>query len=166
MSAQCKTCDKGSMQRKKIYRMSGVVVFIGYILLIPSILGVLGSAAMAALSMAGGAAAATAELDSKSFDDLRANKIPEAVITKLRRGNAITEDDLQGLNQDQRDKVKLQESALIMGRGGAAGVAALGAGMFICMGVSCLVSGLLGWLLVMKRWVLQCTNCMAVVESA
>ena len=29
----CKTCDRGSMDQKKKYRMSGMVVFIGYLLI-------------------------------------------------------------------------------------------------------------------------------------
>ena len=37
----CKVCDRGSLIPTKKYRLSGPVVFIGYILLIPSVLGVL-----------------------------------------------------------------------------------------------------------------------------
>jgi hypothetical protein len=42
-SIQCKTCDVGELVLERRYRMSGVVVAIGYILLIPSVLGILAS---------------------------------------------------------------------------------------------------------------------------
>ena len=44
----CKVCDKGALVRQKIYRMSAPVVVIGYILLIPSVIGILISALMLA----------------------------------------------------------------------------------------------------------------------
>jgi hypothetical protein len=36
----CKVCDRGSLSPKKVFRMSGPVVAIGFIILIPSILGI------------------------------------------------------------------------------------------------------------------------------
>src|SRR5438105_697528 len=38
---KCKTCDTGTLTRRAVYRMSSVVVFIGYIVLVPSILGMI-----------------------------------------------------------------------------------------------------------------------------
>ncbi len=42
----CKVCERGALAPKKIYRMSGPVVAIGFILLIPSIVGMIASALM------------------------------------------------------------------------------------------------------------------------
>jgi hypothetical protein len=42
----CKVCERGALVPKKIYRMSGPVVAIGFILLIPSVLGMIASALM------------------------------------------------------------------------------------------------------------------------
>jgi len=39
----CKTCEAGQLKKRKRYRMSGVVVLIGYIILIPSLLGIAGA---------------------------------------------------------------------------------------------------------------------------
>ena len=39
-------------------------------------------------------------------------------------------------------------------------------GLSACFGISCLVGGLLGWLLVMKKKVLQCKNCGAVIAAS
>src|SRR5208283_2326401 len=38
---KCKVCDRGELIRKKAFRMSGPAVVIGFILLVPSILGML-----------------------------------------------------------------------------------------------------------------------------
>jgi hypothetical protein len=37
---QCSTCKQGFLSRQRLYRMSTPVVVIGYILLVPSILGI------------------------------------------------------------------------------------------------------------------------------
>jgi hypothetical protein len=86
--------------------MSGPVVLIGYVLLIPSVLGIIASVIMF-LQISSVAA----------------------------RTNADT----------------------------AAGLAG---GFFIVLGLAFLVSGLLGWLLIMKKQVLQCNVCRAVVNAA
>jgi hypothetical protein len=35
----CKVCDRGNLIRKRLYRLAGAPVFIGYLLLIPSAVG-------------------------------------------------------------------------------------------------------------------------------
>jgi len=88
--------------------MSGPAVVIGYIFLVPSVLGMLFSALMflVSLSAAGG--------DDK----------------------------------------------------GGAGVAVIGGGFAIFTGLVCFIGGLVGWLLVMKKRVLQCSVCSAVVNAS
>ena len=44
----CKVCDRGALEKKEIYRMSAPVVVIGFLLLIPSILGMLAGGLMVA----------------------------------------------------------------------------------------------------------------------
>jgi hypothetical protein len=41
VAIKCKTCDVGTLTQRRVHRMSGIVVFIGYILLIPSVIGIL-----------------------------------------------------------------------------------------------------------------------------
>lgn len=36
---ECRTCNGGELRKRKVYRMNAVVVLIGYIVLIPSFLG-------------------------------------------------------------------------------------------------------------------------------
>ncbi len=99
---KCKICDVGVLKKTNHYRMSGVVVTIGYILLIPSFLGMTISGIMFVFSLASSA-------------------VPD-----------------------------IGSSGLIV------------SGTSLLVFVFCLVGGLLGWLLVMKKKVLQCTNCEAV----
>jgi hypothetical protein len=106
MEISCKICDKGLLQQKKKYRMSGPVVFIGYILLIPSVVGVI----ISAVTFFG-----------------------------------------------------ISSTASQSGSDAAVGLAG---GFIIVIGVAFIVSGLLGWLLVMKKQVLQCNVCGAVVIAS
>ncbi|MGP8174569.1 MAG: hypothetical protein ACLP7O_08485 [Terracidiphilus sp.] len=108
----CKICDRGTLMPRKIRRLSGPAVAIGYILLIPSISG------MAACAI-------------------------------------------------------LFIGALIVGVVGAAHgsgiLAALAGGgslAILYVAILCFVGGLVGWLLIMKKHVLQCVYCGAVVDAA
>lgn len=40
MRPTCKVCDSGTLKPRTVYRLSGVVALIGYIILIPSMLGI------------------------------------------------------------------------------------------------------------------------------
>jgi hypothetical protein len=107
----CKICDRGTLMPRKIRRLSGPAVAIGYILLIPSISGVIGCAILLVVSLVAGIAGAA-------------------------HGSAI-----------------------------ATAFAGIGTIAFVYIGIFCFVSGLLGWLLIMKKYVLQCGYCGAVVNA-
>jgi hypothetical protein len=102
----CKVCERGELLPKKIFRMSVPVVVIGFIFLIPSILG-----------MSVGALLLIAIAASR----------PLGIVV------------------------------------GAPGFIAT---LAIIIGVPSFVGGLLGWLLVMKKRVLQCSVCGAVISAS
>jgi hypothetical protein len=93
---RCKTCDIGGLVLVRKYRMSTAGVAIGYVLLIPSVLGML----------------------------IAMSTTP------------------QGPGSD------------------------LAGGMLVLMGLFWFVGGLLAWLLVMKKSVVQCDNCTATVAAS
>ncbi|MGP8155935.1 MAG: hypothetical protein ACLQMT_03630 [Candidatus Acidiferrales bacterium] len=100
----CKVCGRGELIPKQIYRLSGPAVVIGYILLIPSVLGMV-VCTLTLVAVAGYMAA------TNSFQ-------------------------------------------------------VIGGAFAIFWGVAFFVGGLLGWLLVMKKRVLQCSVCGATVSAS
>jgi hypothetical protein len=109
VQVRCKICDAGLLVRQTKYRMSGPAVLIGYILLVPSILGIL--------------------ISAMSF--FRLASLNHA-------GNAGSADVATGLV----------------------------GGFVIFFGIASFVGGLIGWLLVMKKQVLECNVCQAVVNAS
>ena len=105
IAVRCKVCDAGTLTQQKKHRMSGPVVAIGYILLIPSVLGILFSVFM--------------------------------FFTTASMSHAAN--------------------------GAGSGIAG---GIAIFLGLVFFVGGLLGWLLVMKKQVLECNTCGAVVNAS
>lgn len=137
----CPTCRSGSMSRKRLYRMSDVVVVIGYILLFPSLLGMVITMALTGFLMiapiVGGAAAKSPESVSSDGPSL-----PGAPIVR-------------------RSASERPETA-------AAGVVAavFAAVSGVAMFIMCFVSGLVGWLLIMKKTVLWCNLCGMTIDAA
>ena len=108
----CKICDRGTLTPRKIRRLSGPAVAIGYILLIPSILGMAGCAILFIIALIVGIAGSA-------------------------HGTAFATEFI--------------------------GISTIA---FVYIGISCFVFGVVGWLLIMKKHVLQCVYCGAVVNAA
>lgn len=161
----CKTCEAGTLQPKKKYRMSGVVVVIGYILLVPSVLGILFSAMM--LFASGSAGSSTFEqIEKQAKTQMAEAGVPTDIADKVATGGFVAQADIDALPDKQKSAVEAAKISVGAGKAGAGAGTALMGGGSICMGISCLVGGLLGWLLVMKRKVLVCSNCSAAVDAA
>ncbi|MEL6430009.1 MAG: hypothetical protein AAFR54_12585, partial [Planctomycetota bacterium] len=89
------------MHPRKKYRMSGIVVAIGYILLIPSFFGVLlggasiaagaGGVAQASETRQAAAEAPRAQVQPALLDSLRAMGVPQTHVETLRRGERVPE---------------------------------------------------------------------------
>jgi hypothetical protein len=109
----CNLCGHGVMRKRKVYRMSAVVVVIGYIILLPSV-----------ACMMIGALVLLSGLLGLSIDKVRADN-PGAGIALGLLGSS-----------------------------------------WICWTAGCLVSGLLGWLLVMTKTVWKCSSCGAIIAAS
>lgn len=101
---RCKVCDVGALERKQVRRMSAIVVLIGYVILAPSVLG---------------------------------------IVVSLIAFYRISTD-----------------AAISSGAGAVSAVMSIGFALVF------LVGGLLGWLLIMKKQILQCNNCGAVIAAS
>ncbi len=205
----CKVCDSGTLKSKTVFRMSGPVVAIGFILLVPSILGV----AFSALTLLGfnavltGVESGTNASESigrpvQSDDDasyrnscvasLRqktqeagyyisqqvTEQYCECTLSKFKEtgsmtiasntcADQLTEGTLEPLSpnvdafysNDTPRRASVAPTANL-------GVRVFGSGFIIAIGIASFVGGLLGWLLVMRKRVLQCDVCGAVVNAS
>jgi hypothetical protein len=179
----CKVCDRGTLVRKKQFRMSGPVVVIGFILLIPSVLGIF----VSGLILLGVIFTAGSESDSarnEAMESMRNHSIPEPIISAVLAGNDQEAEKLMdewpqepieiggriiktvGLPEVQRSWVRSAQKK-IRGASVESGIGAIiGSGSAVAIGIACFVGGLLGWLLVMRKHVLQCSVCGAVINAS
>src|SRR5215831_6396487 len=150
----CRTCGQGALVRRKTFRMSGPVVVIGFILLIPSVLGML----VGILTLVG-VGMNIPYMTPETRASLEAQQVPEPVIAQV-----------AALTPQQRTAVRNAQSLV---SGPWPGKAKARPGAFVVAGGLCLfvivmsfVGGLFGWLLIMRKRVLQCTRCGAVVPAS
>lgn len=164
-SPTCKVCDSGTMRLTKKYRMNAVVVIIGYILLIPSLLGMAGSG-VTCIAAGAGASSASETLSDSTATSLSEAGVPGHVISEFESSGTVSESTLSSLPTEQADSVRMLLDVELAGQVGAAAGAGI-MGLFSAFGfVMALVGGLLGWLLTMRKKVLQCQQCSAVVAAS
>ena len=163
---KCKTCDRGTLVKRKKYRMSGIVVLIGYILVIPSIIGILFGVAGIIGSGSAGTSSSQASR-TRVQADLQAASVPSTVIAKVVRtpARSLAVSDTAPLNGMQRAAVRSASLSLAASEVGTTVGVGLVAGFSIFVVIASLVGGLLGYLLIMKKSVLQCDACGAIVAT-
>jgi len=161
----CGTCHIGHLIKCKRYRMSTPVVIIGYILLVPSILGII-TGIVAFILTSTSVADVTSALNQTSSQILTNAGVPKDIIDTVNTGTTLSPDQLAKLTPQQKqavDSATIGKSAACCGLGivaSLAGFGALGAALISFIG------GLLGWILIMKKRVLQCHKCGAVVAAS
>jgi hypothetical protein len=161
----CPTCQRGLLVLKKVHRMSTPVVVIGWLLLVPSFLGILIGIIM--LVATGGAATATSSaLDTEIRTTLKRENIPDAICDHVIAGNALTDAEKTNLTDSQKSAISSAQLSLSAGKVGAGAGAAIAGGLSIGLIVTAFIGGLLGWLLVMKKKVLQCSACSTVIAAS
>lgn len=145
--------------------MSGAVVFIGYIFLLPSVIGIVIATLM--LVVSGGATTATLDaLKTETKDKLARAGVSAAISDRVLAFETIPQTELSRFPEQQRAVVESAQLSLSAGAVGAGAAGFLSGGASVCVGISAFVGGLLGWLLVMKKKVLQCNSCGAVLAAS
>jgi hypothetical protein len=189
----CKTCDQGALVQKKVFRMSGPAVAIGFILLVPSVVGMLFSAFVLISAMGyNGNESNTAASQVSAFDATFRRNCAQGFRRGYRESGVSAPPQIiieqycecaLPLFKETGSEETAVESCMERGRQGlnvypvASGydsgskpetrlARVLGTGVAIFMGISSFVGGLLGWLLVMRKRVLQCSLCRAVVNAS
>lgn len=205
----CKICDSGTLRSKTVFRMSGPVVAIGFILLVPSILGV----AFSALTLLGFNSVLTGVESGTNASESIGRPVQSDFDASFRKSCAMSlrqksqeagyypsQQTVEGVCECSLASFKETGSMTIASntcadkltdgtleplspnvdafyssdtprRASVAPIASLGArvigsGFLIAIGIASFVGGLLGWLLVMRKRVLQCDVCGAVVNAS
>ena len=178
----CRVCEKGTLQQAKVHRMSSPVVAIGYILLIPSAIGMLLSLGFILLSWFSSAAVVSStnaavsvhHLPPAVVANLQIEKIPPEMINDLQAGKDIDASKEAALSASQREAIQSAQTEMKaaeeIGKAGARSAAGCLGGCGSILGiigiVFSFVGGLLGWILIMKKTVLKCGSCGAVVAAS
>lgn len=179
----CRVCEKGTLMPQRVHRMSGPAVVIGYILLVPSLLGILLSGVFLVLSWVGAASAASTNvstpfiLQQGTRELLRTTKVPVDLISSLEKGEPVNEASVNPLPSSQRLAIQQAETerlayerAQLATKNAKAGAAGCLGGCGTIFGVGGMIlsfiGGLIGWLLVMKKDVLKCGSCGSVVATS
>lgn len=158
---KCKVCDTGMLLHKRKYRMSGIVVLIGYILLVPSVIGIL--IAAAGVVGVGFSSSAFMHRDRATVQgQLQRAGVPTSVLTKVIASKSLAVADTARLGSRQRTAIRNAQAALT----DSSAETAIAGGLFVVFGIASLVGGLLGWVLVMKKAVLQCNVCDATIAAS
>jgi hypothetical protein len=121
---------------------------------------------LALVGVFGAASEVPRTIREDAVKELRAASVPERIVDKAAEGKTISETELADLSPEQRKAVADAEMSIAAGIAGAGAGVVLVGGMAVFIFVASLVGGLLGWLLVMKKKILQCMSCGAVVAAS
>jgi hypothetical protein len=201
----CKVCERGTLAKKLVHRLSLPAVVVGYLLVVPSVIGLFVSGFLfvhAAMSTSGSASGSPSTFtDSfnrsfrgtcvKSFNESyqkSAGTLPPALVAEgycecalshyketlstSKASDVCTKNLSEGSlgTPDQATQNLYLEAAQT--ETPAQGVAsdtlipAIDPDVAILMFVGFLIIGLIGWLLIMKKRVLQCSQCSATVNAS
>jgi hypothetical protein len=143
--------------------MSIPVVVIGYILLVPSILGIIASFAITVMMIVGTASAttkATALATPQNQAALEATGVSKDTASAVLADRLLSKEQIEALTPEQADAVSVvQRSPAAMMSRGVLCCGSLGVVGGISSMIASFVGGLIGWILVMKQTVLRCQRC-------
>jgi len=162
---QCQICGQGILKKRKKFRLSTPIVIIGYVILIPSIFCLLLSLFLL-LTVGVGGSQTNENINSEVKTMLEDANIPQPLIEKFMDHKQLTAQEEKGLSKQQLKTFHDAKSKYLSGKlvnGVAIGV--VGIGSVIMLIVSCF-GGLIGWILTMRKKVLQCNACEAVVNAS
>lgn len=159
----CKTCDQGCLFPKKIYRLSAPLVFIGYIFLVPAFLGMGMSLniAVAAFFMSD-----DQKMNTEITSELLEAGFNNQDITSFLKNKELPDESYQKLSEEQKQKLEsVRQKINTENIGKGMGFFFVGLPVLLFF-VSSLFSGVIGWLLTMKKEVLRCNACGAITPRA
>ena len=174
VEVKCKVCDVGSLTLKKVYRMNPPVVAIGYILLAPTIM-----AMIACIGVCFGRSSTSIEearltAFEKCRQDLLEFEVPPEIVDKVFPTDSgdvahLDDEDYEILTEVEIDRimecVDAYTKAVMKGFDDRLGEGVQGVALAVIF-FGAFISGLVGWLLIQKKKILQCDACGAVVPAS
>lgn len=166
----CRVCGRaGGLVYQKVRKFSPPLVVIGWLLLVPSFLGV-SCGGMTLLATAGAAAGSAQDLEREYADSLSTIEglSDQQVQTIAAKGVRPDRPQLTalGLNSSQADAVIRAHGLRSAGQAGAAvGTGLVGSfGIFVV--ATSFIGGVFGWLLLLKKKVISCRSCSGIHSEA
>jgi hypothetical protein len=145
--------------------MSAAVVVIGFILLIPSVFGMLVGVSM--LFITGAASTQTSNVGERKIRvRLVAQHVPEPIITEVIARKSVGNSELESLSPEQQSAIHDAQLSVSAQKVGAGAATLIAGGLSLLIIFTSFVGGLVGWLLIMRKRVLQCIRCGAVVPAS
>ena len=161
----CRTCGQGSLIKRKTFRMSAPVVVIGFILLIPAVFGMLVGVFM--LFITGAASTQTSNVGERKIRvRLVAQHVPEPIIAEVIASKPVGNSELDSLSPEQQSAIHDAQLSVSAQKVGAGAATLLAGGFSLLIIFTSFAGGLVGWLLIMRKRVLQCVRCGAVVAAS
>jgi hypothetical protein len=162
----CKVCNRpGGITAGKLRKFSGPVVAIGYIFLIPSVIGMLiGLVALFGTCSAAGEGTDRAQKSYESAIESIAG-LTASQASQLKGAVArpdVAQLEREGFTEDVAERAKYAWDARTASQTGTGIGVGLVGGFSIFMIVGSFIGGLLGWLFTMRRKVLICGFCRGV----
>ncbi len=165
INPQCQICEKGILKKKKKYRLGTPLVVIGYIFLIPSVCAFF-IALLIILSAFIGAPNRNEKINIGARATLEEANIPQPLIEKFMSHEMITSQEKSRLTRQQRQILHDAKGTQIKGQfvnGATVGIMGI---LSVVMIVVAIFGVVIGALLTIKKKVLQCSACDAIVNAS
>lgn len=165
INLQCQVCNNGILKKNKKYRLGTPLVVIGYIFLIPSICAFF-IALLLILSAFIGAPKNNADINTGARGTLEQANIPQPLIEKFMNHKSISYQDKNKLTRQQRQILHDAKGTQLKGQfvnGAAVGILGV---LSVVMIVGSIFGVVIGALLTIKKKVLQCSECEAIVNAS
>jgi len=161
----CKVCDQGVMRRRTVHRLSGPAVTVGYIFLIPSILGMIIGGVIMIITIVG-TISTSGLFEDVARDQMAHAGISETIISEVINDHEISNTQRDELTDDQKTVLDNSIQSVILGPMATQTSGVVGIGFSIFIIIASIVGGLIGWLLTMKKTILKCKACGAVINAS
>lgn len=173
MNIQCEKCQQSQMVQDRIYRLSGCLVAIGYFLLIPGMLLMLGGVGLTLIGYEAGSSVnseAREKIKKEVIADFEKAKVSPVVIDEYRSTNTVSQKTISTLPSNEKDMVNRVlggSAAKKVGSAiGTAGFAVCGGAFTMMTFLTGLPAFIVGFLLILRRNVWRCPSCNYIFDRA